>query len=112
MVCEAEYYVMGDCIKEAAWLRQLINELGFNQHTIPTWIDNKSSIQLAETQMVKPNTKHIQRKYHMLREHIEDGRIKLYKIPGADNPSDLMTKDIGKIKRQHLIGDYMTEDKA
>ena len=38
--CEAEYYAMGDAIKKAAWLRQLTNELGFKQKTVPVWIDN------------------------------------------------------------------------
>ena len=60
--------------------------------------------------MVNPNTKHIQRKYHMLREHIQDGRIKVHKIAGKDNPSDLMTKDITKVKREHLIGEYVSDD--
>ena len=33
-MCEDEYYAMEGFIKEAAWLRQLINELNFDQHTI------------------------------------------------------------------------------
>ena len=105
--CEAEYYAMGDSIKEADWLRQFINELKFKQKTIKTWIDNKSSIKLAEAQMVKPNSKHIRRKYHMLRERVQDGRIKLGHIPGVENPADVMTKNLSKPKREHLIGRFL-----
>ena len=106
--CEAEYYAMGDAIKEAQWLRQFINELQIKQTCVTTWIDNKSEIKLADTQMVKPKTKHIMRKYHMLRERIQAGTIRLKHIPTKNNISDLLTKNLSKFKRAHLLRGLLT----
>ena len=80
--------------------KQQQQQLNEQQHQLfSVWIDNQSSIKLAEAHMIKPNSKHIGRKYHMLREH---GRLELHKIPGKDNPAYLLfTKDINKVKREH-----------
>ena len=51
-------------------------------------------------------TKHIDVKYHYIREVVERGDIEVYYIDGNDNPADMFTKNLGHVKflrfREHL----------
>ena len=105
--CEAEYYAMGDAIKESIWLLQFVNELKFKQKTVCVRVDNQSAMKLAESQMVKPRTKHIRRKCHLLREHVREGTIALKYVPTADNFADMLTKNLSMAKRKHHLDPFM-----
>lgn len=47
---------------------------------------------------MSPQMKHIEIRYHYIREVIEDGRIEVFFIDGAENPADMFTKNLGHIK--------------
>lgn len=88
---------MGGGICEAKWLRALLNELGIRCSS-PTTIyeDNQSSIRVAEEPREHKRMKHIDVKYHFIREAISDKEIELESIPSADQIADIMTKGLGK----------------
>jgi hypothetical protein len=56
--------------------------------------DSQSAIYLTKNQMFHERTKHINVKYHYVREVIADGRLKVPKISIHDNPADMMTKHV------------------
>ena len=97
---EAEYMALTEASKEAVWLLGLMNELGFEQETIDIYSDSQSAIALAKNAVHHDRTKHIEIKYHFIRELIYSGLIRVKKIVTETNPADILTKvvPVGKLE--------------
>ena len=96
-VCEAEYIAASDAAKEAVWLRKFISELGVAptlDGPIPVYCDSTGAIAQAREPKLHQRTKHILRRYHLIREIIERGDIDLRKIDGKENLADPFTKAV------------------
>ena len=100
---EAEYMAVTEAVKEAIWLNGLLKDLGVVQSHISLYCDSQSAIHLAKNQVYHSRTKHIDVRYHFVREVFEKGKILLQKIPTADNPADMMTKVVTTIKFNHCL---------
>ena len=94
---EAEYMALSDCGRQAAWLGSLFSELGINLGPIPVCGDNQGSIFLASNLLTEKRTKHIDIRYHYIRDLVEEETVALFFTPGTDNPADLLTKSLGHI---------------
>ncbi|GJR00402.1 hypothetical protein Tco_0523386 [Tanacetum coccineum] len=81
---------------KAVWIRKFIDGLGnivpTNKRPMEMLCDNMSAIEIANDPMIMRGTKHYQRKYHYIREVIQDGEIVLKKVHTDDNLDDLFTK--------------------
>lgn len=91
---EAEYIAATEACKEALWLSRLVGDLGITSDIPFLHCDSQSAIQLAHNPVFHAKTKHIDVKYHFIREVIDDKLVKLVKIPTDDNPADLLTKGL------------------
>ena len=89
---EAEYIALTEATKEAVWLKELMNELGFKQEAVEIQCDSQSAIALAKNAVHHERTKHIQRRFHFIRDTITDGETKVSKISTVHNPADMLTK--------------------
>ena len=67
---------------------------------IPLCSDNQGSIFLASNPVQERWIKHIDLCYHYIREIIRLKKIELFFLEGAENPADLFTKNLGRIKFQ------------
>ncbi|KAL0451861.1 UNVERIFIED_CONTAM: Retrovirus-related Pol polyprotein from transposon TNT 1-94 [Sesamum latifolium] len=56
---EAEYIATTEALKEAIWLKGLLDEIGFLKHKITVFSDSQSSIQLCKNPVFHDRTKHI-----------------------------------------------------
>jgi hypothetical protein len=77
--CEAEYYSAANATKEGLHLCQLMGKI-FNApitETTAIWEDNQSAISYSHNALVNEKTKHIGLKWHFLKDHVEQGTIKL-----------------------------------
>jgi hypothetical protein len=101
---EAEYMAVADAIKEAIWLHGLIEDLGILQKNVKVLCDSQSAIHLAKNQVHHARTKHIDVRFHFVREILEEGDILLQKIGTADNPADMLTKVVTGAKFKHCLG--------
>lgn len=101
---EAEYMAAAEAVKEAIWLRGLVSDLGLLQDTSVVYCDSQSAIHLTKNQMYHERTKHIDVRYHFIRDIILQGDIAVKKIATADNPADMMTKPIPVLKFKHCLG--------
>jgi len=92
---ESEYIAACAAAQEAVWLKSVIEELGLGC-TRPLIIaeDNKSTIEFAEHPGHHRKTKHIQRKFHYVREQLQEGNIRLKHCLGRDNVADIFTKPL------------------
>ena len=91
---EAEYMAAVDANKELIWMRNFLSELGMKQRDFLLHCDSLSAIHLAKNVAYHSQTKHIQRRYHWLREKVEEGEFTLLKIHTDENGSNMMTKSL------------------
>ncbi|KIJ41161.1 hypothetical protein M422DRAFT_172542 [Sphaerobolus stellatus SS14] len=101
---EAEYMAATHAAKEALWLRMFMRELGFEQDSpTPLYVDNQSAITLVKNSEFHSRTKHINVRYHFIRENVEDEQIELVYIPTEDQVADALTKGLSKVKLDKFI---------
>ena len=105
---EAEYIALSAAVQEALWLQQLTSDL-FNTHAKAMTIfeDNQSTIALAKSQHTHGRTKHVDIKYHFIRDEVEAGQIKISYCPTEDMIGDMFTKGLAIQKFQkfrELVG--------
>jgi len=92
---EAEYVALSTASQEAIWLQQLLSDLsGKVVETMTIFEDNQSTICLARNQSVHGRTKHIDIKYHFIRDLVEAGRIELSYCATENMVADILTKGV------------------
>ena len=91
---EAEYIAASKACKEAIWLAHLVRALGITVEMPILHCDSQSAIMLAKNPIFHAKTKHIDVKYHFIRDMLEEKLLELVKVYTDDNPADLMTKGL------------------
>ncbi|GJT02026.1 hypothetical protein Tco_0823195 [Tanacetum coccineum] len=89
---EAEYMALTEAVKESIWLKGLLIELGVNLRSVIVNCDNQSAIHLSRNAMFHERTKHINVRYHFIKEIVESKEIEVAKIGTKDNAADAFTK--------------------
>ncbi|CAH9052299.1 unnamed protein product [Cuscuta europaea] len=89
---EAEYVAATETFKEAIWLSRLVAEIGFLKQDVTVFSDSQSAIQLCKNPVFHDRTKHIDVRFHFIRDVLDAGKVKLCKIPSEFNPADMGTK--------------------
>uniref|UniRef100_A0A2N9ID98 CCHC-type domain-containing protein n=1 Tax=Fagus sylvatica TaxID=28930 RepID=A0A2N9ID98_FAGSY len=100
---EAEYMAVAEAAKEALWLKGLVKELGLNQGGVQMHCDSQSAIYLAKNQVYHARTKHIDVRFHKIRELIVTGDIVLEKVHTSENAADMLTKPVTIAKFKHCL---------
>lgn len=97
--CESEYRALAQCSCEAVWIRRLLEELRFLGNK-PTYLycDNQSSIKLSYNPVFHEKSKHFEIDYHFTRQKVEDNVIKVEFISSQEQPADILTKPLGRVK--------------
>ena len=65
-------------------------------------IDNKSAIYLAKNPVFRGRSKHIDIRYHFIRECVERGEIILKHISSEHQRADLLTKPLSTVKFERM----------
>ena len=89
---EAEYIAATDAGKECIWWKSFLKPFKLAQETITLHEDNQAAIALSKNPQFHDRTKHIQVKYHWIREQISNGTFKLTYINTKNQLADLLTK--------------------
>ncbi|KAL2542635.1 Reverse transcriptase Ty1/copia-type domain-containing protein [Abeliophyllum distichum] len=82
-----------DAVKEGLWLKGLLNELNISNNVVSLFIDSQSALMLCKNPVYHERSKHIEVKYHFVREQLSYGEIVLLKIPTSENPADMALGD-------------------
>jgi hypothetical protein len=97
--CEAEYMALTAAMQEANFLRQLFADMqDCTRESVTLFADNQGAIALAKNPVHHQRSKHIDIKYHFIRQQVEDGSVDLQYVPSIDNIADLFTKPLSKMK--------------
>jgi len=92
---EAEYMVLSDYSRQLIWTSNLLCEIGFDIPVPHLYGDNLGSLFWSTNLVQEKRSKHIDIRYHYVRNTIENDKIKPYHINGARNPADILTKNLG-----------------
>ena len=90
--------LLSDTSKQVVWIHSLFKGIEIDLDPIPLCGDNQGSIFLASNPVQEKQIKHIDLRYHYIREVICQKQIELLFIEGVENPADLFTKNLGRIK--------------
>lgn len=85
-----------ECAKQLSWVRAFLFDI---HHPIegPSnfRMDNTSAISIADGESIKARSKHIDRSFHFIREHIRQGKLHVTYIPTSEMCADFLTKSLG-----------------
>ena len=105
---EAEYIAAAEATKEVFYIRDILEELGYDEgdiQPIRLLIDNQSTIKLANNPTNHPKTKHIRVRYHFIRDAVHQGDINIKWIRTEAQAADPLTKAMpaAKLNRVHTL---------
>ncbi|KAG7564133.1 Zinc finger CCHC-type [Arabidopsis suecica] len=101
--CEAEFMAATEAAKQAIWLQDLLGEVtGETIERVMLRIDNKSAIALAKNLVFHGRSKHINKRYHFIRECVENELVDVEDVPGEEQKADILTKALGRIKFKEM----------
>ncbi|KAJ9566131.1 hypothetical protein OSB04_002097 [Centaurea solstitialis] len=100
---EAEYIAASDAAKEAVWLRNFLSDLrvvASISRPIDIFCDNSGAVAQAKEPREHHKSRHVLRKYHLIREIIGRGDVRICKIPTEENVADPLTKPLARVKHE------------
>nr|GEX62952.1 integrase, catalytic region, zinc finger, CCHC-type, peptidase aspartic, catalytic [Tanacetum cinerariifolium] len=98
-ITEAEYIALSGCCAQILWMRSQVTDYGFQFNKIPLYCDNKSAIALCCKFFQHSRAKHIDVRYHFIKEQVEN-EIGSYTLSGlntnwlASSPNPFQEKDL------------------
>ncbi|GKA99126.1 hypothetical protein Tco_0827063 [Tanacetum coccineum] len=100
---EAEYIALSGCCAQILWTRSQLTDYGFGFNKIPMYRDNKSCHSLLlHTSFKTPGAKHIDIRYHFIKEQVENGVVELYFVNTEYQLADIFTKALGRERIEFL----------
>ena len=104
---EAEYIALCASVQEALWLCSLLEEVNYPLFSlkVPTMIfeDNQSCIALVRNPIQHARTKHIDIKYHFIRDHTDKGEIDIIYCSTKEMVADILMKPLPRPAFEVLI---------
>ena len=100
---ESEYIAASEVAKEVVWIKKFITRLGVVPRIsdlVGLYCDNNRAITNAKEPRSHQRSKHILRRYHLIRKIIERGDVKIFRVPTNDNVADPLTKPLPQSKRE------------
>jgi hypothetical protein len=93
--CEAEFMAATAAACQALWLRGLLIEMiGAEARPVKLYVDNKSAIALMKNPLFHGRSKHIDTRYHFIRECVESGKIQIEFVQTEEQRADALTKGL------------------
>lgn len=97
--CEAEYMAAATAACQAMWLASVINEITGNKlKPVTLFVDNRSAIALMKNPVHHDRSKHIDMRFHYIRECIENGMIVVEPVSSNNQRADVLTKAMPNMK--------------
>ena len=96
--CEAEYIALANAVQEAKFLKQLCIDIrvSIGEGKAFIKIDNQGAMNLAKNPIHHQRSKHIDIRYHFIREEVREDRVSLEYVPTKENIADIFTKPASK----------------
>ena len=102
---EAEYIAAGSCCAQVLWMRNQLMDYGLQLEKIPIYCDNTSAIAITQNPVQHSRTKHIDIRYHFIREHVMNGTVELHFVPTDKQLAEIFTKPLDENTFSRLVSE-------
>ncbi|GJU57567.1 retrovirus-related pol polyprotein from transposon TNT 1-94 [Tanacetum coccineum] len=103
LTIEAEYISLSRCCTQILWMRSQLTDYGFAFNKIPLYCDNKSVIAHYCNNVQHLGSKHIDVRYHFIKEKVENGVVELYFVKTEYQLADIFTKALARERFEFLL---------
>ncbi|GJR71665.1 putative ribonuclease H-like domain-containing protein [Tanacetum coccineum] len=100
---EAEYVAAANCCGQVLWIQNQMMDYGFNFMNTKIHIDNESTISVIKNPVAHSRTKHIEIRFHFIRDCYKKRLIEVIKIHTDSNVADLLTKGFDVTRFNFLV---------
>ncbi|GKA93583.1 hypothetical protein Tco_0815569, partial [Tanacetum coccineum] len=100
---EAEYISLSGYCAQILWMRSYLTDYGFTFNKIPLYYDNKSAIALCYNNVQHSRAKHIDVRYHFIKEQVENGILEVYFVRTEYQLANIFTKPLPRERFNFLI---------
>nr|GEZ10511.1 ribonuclease H-like domain-containing protein [Tanacetum cinerariifolium] len=102
-IAEYEYVVFSSCYAQVLWMRTQLTDYGFFYDKVLIYCDLKSAIAITCNPVQHTRTKHIDVRYHFIKDHVKKGTIELYFVGTEYQLADLFTKSLPEARYMFLV---------
>jgi hypothetical protein len=100
--CEAEYIASANAACQGISLSRLLGGLlGVQTPKVKLLVDNKSAM-LSKNPVHHDRSKHIDTRYHFIRDCVEKGEVEIDHVGTTDQLADILTKALGRVRFTEL----------
>nr|GFA12384.1 hypothetical protein [Tanacetum cinerariifolium] len=100
---KAKYVSLSACCAQVLWIRTQLTDYGFHFDKIPMYYDSKAAIAISCNPVQYSLTKHIDVRYHFIKEKVKKGIIELFFVGTEYQLADLFTKALPKERFKYLV---------
>ncbi|GJX35975.1 hypothetical protein Tco_0247532 [Tanacetum coccineum] len=100
---KAEYVAAAGCCANILWMKSKLTDYDIIYEKVPIFCDNTSAIEISNNPVLHSRTKHIDIRYHFIRDHILKENIELHFIPTQYQLADIFTKPLDEPTFKRLI---------
>ena len=99
---KAEYIAVGSCCAQSLWIKYQLEDYRIKLDKIPIRYDNKSTICLSKNYVLHSKTKHIDIRYHFIKEYVLNEDIMLDYVCTDDQLVDIFTEPLSEERFSYL----------
>nr|GEY46383.1 retrovirus-related Pol polyprotein from transposon TNT 1-94 [Tanacetum cinerariifolium] len=100
---EAKYVSLSACCAQVLWMRTQLTDYGFHFDKIPMYCDSKAAIAISCNPVQHSRTKHIDVKYHFIKEKVEKGIVELFSVGTEYQLAGLFPKALPEERFKYLV---------
>ncbi|GJU22654.1 retrovirus-related pol polyprotein from transposon TNT 1-94 [Tanacetum coccineum] len=100
---EAEYIALSSCCAQVLWMRSQLTDYGLGFNKIPMYCDNKNAIALCCNNVQHSRSKHIDIRFHFIKEQVKNGVVELYFVNTEYQLADIFTNALCRVRIEFLI---------
>nr|GFB32694.1 retrovirus-related Pol polyprotein from transposon TNT 1-94 [Tanacetum cinerariifolium] len=100
---ESEHVAVFGYCAQVLWMRTQLTDYGFFYDKVPIYCDSKSAIAISYNPVQHTRIKHIDVRYHFIKDHVEKGTIELYFAGTEYQLADLFTKSLPEARFNFLV---------
>lgn len=101
--CEAEFMAATAAACQGIWLKNLLTQVtDMKCGPVEIYVDNRSAIDLAKNPVFHGRSKHIDIRYHFIRECVERGEVVIKHVRTEEQRADVQTKALSVVKFEKM----------
>ncbi|KAJ9553587.1 hypothetical protein OSB04_017632, partial [Centaurea solstitialis] len=100
---EAEYVAAASCCSQVLWMKTQLLDYGYKLKRVPIYCDSESAIAITSNPVQHSKTKHIDIRYHFIKDNVEKGNIEMFFVQIDYQLADLFTKPLDEKRFNFLV---------